>query len=360
MNKLLIEAPLNSLSFGNVTYNILREFSKRDIEVGYFPIGNIDIAAFESSEEFKTWLQKAVDRRWDILASNSPSLKLWHLNGGENRKSSQQNLLTFHECSEPTNVEISVCKSQNKTLFSSNYSRELFEQRGCSNVQSVPMGFDTDLHNTGRKYLENVTHFGLMGKFEKRKHTAKIIQCWLKKFGNDNRYQLTCCITNPFFKPEQMQAIITDVLGGKRYTNINFLPYLEKNSEVNELLNAIDIDLTGLSLAEGWNLPAFNATCLGKWSIVGNHTAHKDWANEDNCILLEPEGTVDCHDGHFFVKGSDYNQGQFFNYSDESIILAMEKAVKKLSSSPVNQNGLNLKTQFSYSKTVDSIIKSFE
>ena len=41
-------------------------------------------------------------------------------------------------------------------------------------------------------------------------------------------------------------------------------------SKVNILINNIDIDLSGLSNGEGWNLPAFNATALGKWSIVSN------------------------------------------------------------------------------------------
>ena len=77
-----------------------------------------------------------------------------------------------------------------------------------------------------------------------------------------------------------MNQIIAQALEGKTYGNINFLPRLGTNSEVNEMLNSIDIDLSGLSGAEGWNLPAFNSTCLGKWSMVLNCTSHKDWAND--------------------------------------------------------------------------------
>ena len=109
---------------------------------------------------------------------------------------------------------------------------------------------------------------------------------WISKYGNNNKYQLSICVTNPFFKPEEMNAVLSNCFQGKRYTNINILPYLQKNSEVNDLINSLDIDLTGLSGAEGWNLPAFNATCLGKWSIVLNETSHKDWSNENNCISV--------------------------------------------------------------------------
>jgi len=55
MSKIIFNAPFNSLSFGNVSYNLAREMYKRDMDVGIFPIGdNIDINAFDNtSEDFK-------------------------------------------------------------------------------------------------------------------------------------------------------------------------------------------------------------------------------------------------------------------------------------------------------------------
>jgi hypothetical protein len=357
MKTLLVEAPINSLSFGNVSYNILRELSKRNIEVGLIPTGNVDVSAYKADASFSSWIKESINKSWDIVASKAPSFKLWHLNGALDRKSHKQNLLTFYESSEPTFQEVSTCKSQDRTLFSSTYAKDLFESAGCGNCSFVPMGFDQDFFKTGKKYLEGVVHFGLMGKFEKRKHTEKIIRAWLKKYGNDNRYQLSCCVTNPFFKPEQMQAVIASVLEGKRYTNINFLPYLKTNSEVNEFLNAIDIDLTGLSGAEGWDLPSFNATCLGKWSIVLNATSHKDWANDQNSILIEPSGQEPIYDSFFFSEGSGYNQGNMFSWNEDDVIAAMQTAVSKVSS--VNNNGIELGKKLTYANTVDRILESF-
>jgi hypothetical protein len=360
MKTLLVEVPINSVSFGNVSINILREFHKMNVNVGLFPIGNVDVSAFEISKEFHSWIQNAIDNRWKVLASGAPSLKLWHFSGGEDRKSSKQNLFTFYECSEPTEIELAVAKSQDKVLISSNYAKDLFKSSGCNNFQFVPLGFDESFHKTNRKYLEGVVHFGLMGKFEKRKNTGNIIKNWLKKYGNNNNYQLTCCINNPFFKPDHMSEIIKNVLDGKRYTNINFLPFLKTNAEMNELLNAIDIDLTGLSFAEGWNLPSFNATCLGKWSIVANHTAHKDWADNENSIQVECDQTIDSEDGAFFRKGSDYNQGNFWAYSDEAMINAFERAENKLVDQKENIKGLELGQKFTYKETATSILNSFE
>jgi hypothetical protein len=360
MNSLIVEAPLNSLSFGNVSYNILREFYKMNLDIGLFPIGNVDLSAYRADDGFKKYLQNAIDVRYSALSKKSPSLKLWHFNGGDDRKSHCQNLFTFYECSDPTDVEIAIAKSQNKVIVSSNDAIEKFKQKGCDNFVFAPLGFDEDFKKTDRKYLEGVVHFGLMGKFEKRKNTGAIIKAWLEKYGNNNKYQLTCCITNPFFKTEQMNEIIKSLLGGKRYSNINFLPFLKTNKEVNELLNAIDIDLTGLSLAEGWNLPSFNATCLGKWSIVANHTAHKDWATSDNSIIVDADIPVDSHDGVFFVTGQPFNQGTFHAYSEEALVSSFERAEKALAANPINTKGIDLGQRMTYAVTAKQILKSFE
>jgi hypothetical protein len=353
--KILVETPLNPLSLGNVGFNILKDLHKRGIEVGIFPLGEIDLRAFHISEEFSAFLQNGISDRFNFLKKDIPCLKIWHINGSENRKNSEQYLYTFYECNRPTPIESKIVEAQNKTIFSSSYSRDSFVSAGSNNSAYVPLGFDDAFHVKNEVYLKDVVHFGLMGKFEKRKHTAKIIKTWLKKYGNNNKYQLSCCVNNPFLPPETMSSLIQECLGGKRYTNINFLPRLNKNSEVNDLLNAIDIDLTGLSGAEGWNLPAFNATALGKWSIVLNETAHKDWANETNAILVKSSGEFDCQDKIFFQNGSPFNQGTFFEWEEDAVIEAMEKGEKKVGQ--VNQQGLRLATDFSYSKTVDGILE---
>jgi len=354
--KLVVDAPLNSLSFGNVSLNIIRELYKRGVDLGVFPTGNVDLNAYDLDEGFRAYLQDAINKRLDFFKPEIPCLKLWHLNGAENRKNKDQYLFTFYECNEPTEVEVRLCRGQDHTFFSSNYSRDAFLQRGVSNSSFLPLGLDPDFQVNNKKYLGDVTHFGLMGKFENRKHTGKIIKTWVKKYGNNPKYQLSCCINNPFFKPEQMQGLIQGALEGQNYTNVNFLPHLQKNSEVNDLLNSIDIDLTGLSGGEGWNLPAFNATALGKWSVVLNATSHKDWATSDNSILIEPSGTMPVYDGVFFTKDTPFNNGIFYTWTEEEAIAAMEKAESKIGQ--LNTEGQKLAEEFTYSHTVDLILST--
>lgn len=356
---LIVESPLNSLSFGNVSYNILRQLWRKGVNVMLYPIGNSDLSAYDKiDKEFAAWLQESVQSANSKINPDIPSFKLWHLNGSQNRVGSKQVLYTFYELDKPTKDEINLAKFQNKIYFSSSYAANQFKNFGV-NASVLPVGFDEDFHKTNKQYLNpDVVHFGLMGKFEKRKHTEKIIKLWLSKYGNNNKYQLSICVTNPFFKEDEMKAILLNCLGGKRYTNINFLPYLKTNSEVNDFMNAIDIDLTGLSGAEGWNLPAFNATCLGKWSIVLNATSHKDWANKSNSILIEPNGTEPCYDGKFFQEGTPFNQGNIFTWDSDVVSQAMDEAVSKKGQN--NTEGEKLKDEFSYSKAVDRLLKGIE
>jgi hypothetical protein len=358
--QLIVEAPVNQLSFGNVTYNLLRQLWRKGVDVMWFPLGgNANFESFDKIDKnFGEWLQDSTKNSNKKINPNIPSLKLWHLNGSQSRIGSKQFLYTFYELDQPTPEEINLAKFQTKTFFSSNYAAESFKKYGVD-AGVVPVGFDEDFHKTGKQYLDpDVIHFGLMGKFEKRKHTENIIKLWLATYGNDNKYQLSVCVTNPFFKEDEMKAILVNCLDGKRYTNINFLPYLRTNSEVNDFLNAIDIDLTGLSGAEGWNLPSFNASCLGKWSIVLNATSHKDWANESNCILVEPNGLEECYDGKFFQKGSTFNQGNIFTWDSDIVAQAMDLAVSKKGQN--NTNGELLKEEFSYSRSVDRLLKGIE
>ncbi len=354
--KLLVNAPINALSFGNVSVNILRELYKKNIDLIFFPIGEkVELSAYDKiDQDFIKYLQERTNNRFEKIDKNIPSLKLWHIFGSESRYTKNQSLFTFHEVSEVTPVEKNLLNLQDIILVSSNYTKSIFELNGLSNVTYVPLGFDTDFHLTNRSYLPEKIHFGLMGKFENRKNSSRIIKTWLKLFGNKSEYQLTCAITNQFLEKSRFQNELLKIMDGKHYNNVNFLPYMQMNSEVNDYLNSIDIDLGGLSGAEGWNLPSFNATALGKWSVVINATAHKDWATKDNSILIEPSSLKDCYDDIFFKKGQAFNQGQFFDISDEEMENAILKSVS-YAKTP-NPEGLKLQKQFTYEKTVETIL----
>jgi len=355
MKKLNFDGPVNNLSLGNVSVNFLRVLKDRDIDVSLFPVGDKgEFDAYDNTtDDFKNWVANIASSRLKKLDSTSPSLKVWHINGSE-KVLPNQYLYTFYEVDSPTEEEINIVKLQKHVFFSCSEAAEIFKSKGCKNVSYIPLGFDPDFHETKKEYLKDTIHFGLIGKFERRKNTQAIIKLWTQKFGNNPKYQLSCLVNNPFLNQEQMQQAVNSSLSGQNFNNVNFLPHLKTNSEVNDLLNAIDVDLSGLSNGEGWNLPSFNATALGKWSIVSNCTAHKDWATEENSILVNPVGKQQCYDNFFFKEGMAFNQGEYYKLNGDDILSAFDKAAEK--AGQYNTEGTKLRDKFTYSKTVDSIL----
>jgi hypothetical protein len=62
----------------------------------------------------------------------------------------------------------------------------------------------------------------------------------------------------------------------------------------------------------------------------------------------------DCYDGVFFNKGQAFNQGQFFDITDQEMENAILKSVS-YAKTP-NLEGLKLQKQFTYEKTVETIL----
>lgn len=354
---MILETPINPLSIGNVGYNFARELWGTGKLGGVFAVANnFDFSAFEPvNQDFHAVMQVARQSALKNLRREDKVLKCWHLNDSHKRISDNQYLYTFYEVDDPTPEEVAIVNLQNHTFFSSSEAAEVFRSKGCKNVSAVPLGFDEDFAADipVRKDSDKI-HFILVGKWEQRKNTQRIIQLWLENYGNNNDYQLTCVVNNPFFKPEVYNQIVQNTLGGKVWSNINFLPTIGTNKEMAMIHQSADIDLSGLSNGEGWGLPAFNSTCLGKWAVVSNCSGHKDWANENNSILVEPSGKQPCYDNVFFHKGQPFNQGRYYKIEDDAIVDGIERALLRVGTE--NDFGKDLRVRLTYKSTIKQIL----
>ena len=149
MNDLIFNAPINSLSFGNVALNILREMYDAKLKVSFFPIGkDLEMEAFDKiDKEFRAWIVESYNTRLDGLSRDIPSIKLWHLNGSESTVGKNNVLYTFYELSDPTLIESTLASMQDKVVFSSSYASSKFEDS-----YYCPLGFDRDFSPTNKKY----------------------------------------------------------------------------------------------------------------------------------------------------------------------------------------------------------------
>jgi len=211
INKIIFEGPVNNLSMGNVSVNLLKSLYNKKIDVLYLPIGNTDIGNFNLTEEFKQNLQNSANRFYKEFKRNIPTIKNWHLsNGGHLFPSDKRYLLTYHECNIATDEELNVVRNTNKTFFCGNYSPTIFKNCGVQNVDSFSLGFDADsFQKTDKVYFtDGRIQWLLTGKCEKRKKTLEVLTLWAKKYGKkqgefyrtgEQQHFLNCAVLNSFY-----------------------------------------------------------------------------------------------------------------------------------------------------------------
>ena len=353
--------PINGLSFGNFSVNLLFECYKKQVSPNLVPIGNsMELGPFKEklSRDFAIWLQHCAKNANAKINKNDPGFKIWHIAGSLESISKDQALFTFHELDSITDSEKNILNNQWKVFVSSSYTEEVFKKSGVNNVKFIPLGIDNEtFFRTGKQYHDaGIIYFGLAGKWEKRKHHARVLSLWAQKYGNNPKYVLNCAIFNPFLKQEQLAAEIAQTLKGKKYFNINFLNHIPTNGGYNEFLNSNDIIL-GMSGGEGWGLPEFQSVCIGKHAVILNAHAYKDWADEHNACLVNPSGFVEAYDGKFFHPNAEFNQGNIFTWNDHDFFSACEKAEQRFQESNINTKVQALSQKFTWEKTFDSIYK---
>jgi hypothetical protein len=354
----VFHAPFNSVSFGQVSTAILRELFRRGVDCKISPLkGSANFQSQNLPEDFVEWFKDRVDAFHKTHDRKDPCLNLWHFQDSIHSPSEKQFLFTFYELDDPTEIELNTAKNMEKVIFSSKYAVDLFTSHGVDAVH-VPLGFDHHNFNTTEKsyFDDDRIVFNLGGKFEHRKHHAKILKAWTKRFGNDPKVHLQCAIFNPFLSAEDNNALIKSALDGNKFFNVVFLNNMKTNAEYNDYLNSANI-IIGMSGGEGWGLPEFQSVSLGKHAVLLNAHAYKDWADRSNSVMVDSLSKIECYDGIFFKKGMPYNQGKIFDWNEDDFIHGCEEAIKRVKSNPVNEEGQKLKDKFSYEKTVDALLE---
>jgi hypothetical protein len=355
----ILNVPVNSVSFGQVSSLILREFFlEKNLDYIVNPIGNgIDLSSQDIDQSFFEYIKSKTENYLYKIKREFPCFKLWHLNGSIESTSNKRFLLSFYELDNPTKEEINIVKNHDKVFFSSNHAVNIFTALGCSNVEYLPLAFDKyNFKKLDKSYFnDGRIVFNLVGKLEKRKHHKKIIQTWLKKYGNQRGYHLQCAIYNGFLKEEDNKTLFNSILEGKNYFNISFLGHMQKNSMYNDFLNSGDI-IIGMSGGEGWGLPEFQSISIGKHGIILNAHAYKEWANQLNSTLIEPNGKIEAYDNMFFHKDQPFNQGNIFDFDPDDFISACEKTIGKVKTNKLNSEGLKLQDKFSSDKLKNNIL----
>lgn len=355
-----IDAPLNSVSLGQVSVSILRELFKRKVECCIFPVQkNVDLGAYDLEPEFATWIQEGVSNSYKKYSRDFKTLKIWHIDGSERNLSSKNYLFTFHELDSLTPAEIGILRNQEHVFTASDFNRDTFMSFGIDNITTASLGLSPEFKDLDKRiYDKNITSWFIGGKFEKRKAHLEAIAGWVQTFGNSQSHLLQLSLTNPFIhpnEPQPEQIILNSLKMDRRPFFFNFIPFTPKNSEFNKVLNSSDI-VIDMSRGESFSLPSFQAAAIGKHAIVHNNTGMKQWANDKNASLVQSAEKMDPWDGKFFGPGGGFNQGKYFNWNMDDYKKKLQEVCTKSVSNRLNSEGLKLQQTHTWTKTVDIIL----
>lgn len=352
----------NTLSFGSVSFALTRELFKRGELPPAFPMfgQQPDVSAQVPDNEFNQKLAGCIGNAQQRWSREGKTLRLWHIQSSLESLSKQGNhLLTFHELDQLTPSELNILRQQAKVYVTSTFSQNVFSQFGIT-AEYLPIGFDH--HNfkvlEKRPLIDGVMQFLLPGKAEQRKGTYQVLRTWAKRYGNNAAYRLNCAIHNHFLDAGRAAALLTEALGGQHYWNIQFLPWAPDNATYNVTLQSSQI-VIAMSGGEGRDLPCYHATAMGAWPVAMRAHAFMDYLNDDNAVLVSPNGKRPAADGVHFASGVPFNQGNIFTFDDDAFIAGCEEAEKRVQSKGLNTKGLELQ-QLGYQQAADILLRDLK
>ena len=118
-------------------------------------------------------------------------------------------------------------------------------------------------------------------------------------FNEDDKVELWMLCDNPFYTEDENfkweRLYRTSKLGDK----IKIIPRQQMQEDVYNIMMQADCGVFP-ARAEGWNLDLLEMMSCGKQTIATNYSAHTEFCNEDNCMLVETTEMVDAEDGKWF------------------------------------------------------------
>ena len=143
--QLNLVAPINKVSYGYASINILKELDKLGVEVSLFPLNleRIDV----DSEEDKAIVQKCMNYA-KFYNVNAPSLKIWHQNELSLIGNGKKFALSFWEMDRFDQLELHHLNSVDHVLVTSEWGKEILQSAGIETVDVIPLGVDRNVFKT--------------------------------------------------------------------------------------------------------------------------------------------------------------------------------------------------------------------
>jgi len=342
-------APVNNLGYGVASINICKALSKRGSNISLFPIGQPNFSSQQEADDISPLLQ--AQGSFDYKA---PCLKIWHEHlMGERIGKGKFLGFPFFELNRFDDNRKNHLSSCDEIIVASEWAKEIVEREVPSSVvHTVPLGVDASIFSGGMPSPSDKFIFFNCGKWEKRKGHDLLIFLFQEAFKNESDVELWMMCHNVHLSPEQ-EAQWENLY--KQDPRVRLIGRVQSQQEVASIMNTVDCGVFP-SRAEGWNLEILELMAAGKHIITTNYSAHTEFCNAKNSMLVTPLKNEPAHDGIFFDGFADW---AFLEGVEQEFVVHMQNIYKEWKQNNkariVNEEGIQSSKEFSWDATAQKL-----
>jgi glycosyltransferase involved in cell wall biosynthesis len=344
-----VKAPLNTLlGYGHAGWNLARALNAVE-PVALFPIGQPHLTTYENE-----LCQQLINKRYELFDKSKPSLTVWHEHDLFDCLHGTPSIgFPFFEINEFCNIRKKSCTVPDKLFVTSKWGKDVIEQNGIKTPTSVvPLGVDSNVFSP-RKSTDEVYRFFTVGKIERRKCTDLLPALFDNAFNKTDNVELHVMCDSPLPQIKQQmpyfkQAFANSPLGDK----IKIHSLKSTDYELASFMQSMDCGLF-LTRAEGWGLPILQSMSCGKPVITTNYSAQTEFANNDNCSLVEIDTLEPAIDNIWF-----HGQGQWASIGQKQVDQTIEHMRKMYRDNVrTNTEGVNTAQKFSWENAAHALLR---
>lgn len=296
--ELNLYCPIGHTGYGITSSNIAQYLYSLGIDISLFPIGQIGV----NNDAEKNFFSHLVDNSKNFNY-NAPCLKIWHqFDLASKIGNSHYYTYPFFELDKFNNQEIHHLNYSNYIFTATQWSKNILLQNGIKKpIYVAPLGVDTNIFkNPGLIKIEKPSYvFFHLGKWELRKAQDFLIKAFSLAFNKNDNVELRLVpqvesLPQPY--KEHMEKTISAC-----HINEKIKVYTRLPTQYDLAKFIWDGDCGVFpSRAEGWNNEILETMALNKPVITTNYSAHTEYCNNNNCMLIDIDETENANDGVWF------------------------------------------------------------
>lgn len=359
MKSINIQSAVNKLSYGLVGCNVLKAIREEGVDAALF-IVNQD--GRDADAQFHKYIETS-SKKALLFECDAPSLRIWHQFGmAESIGRGKRYGMPIFELDSFTKLEKHHLNSLDGVFVCSNWAKQIVSENTelkNENIFVAPLGVDLDIFSPMQVNKTKDTVFINIGKWEYRKGHDFLIDCFRKAFTPNDNVQLWVSSYSIHMSQEENEIWARRYKEHELGDKVKIIPRVGSQKHLALLINQATCGIFP-SRAEGFNLGALEVLACGKPNIITNYSAHTEYSNNKNSLLINVSDKEIANDGIWFVPGKNAltNQGSWAKITESEI----EQTVEHMRN--VHKNGVEHMTQeclktvgdFTWKKTAKKIL----